>query len=211
VIPTPLDAEIAPDAATIPNPGSSSDHAPVPDAATVPNPGSTSDHAPVPDSATVPEPAPIPSATARYDLVYVRARRWDPGRPRTASLLQLDFEFEGSSLSLEAARGRRRAVDRHGTTALIVPERYRAAGLALADAARLAAESARRAEPELHPEPPRFHADHPMFFTFVVPFAGAGGTPAGPDTGLLVSVDKGDGHIWTDQEMGDYFDLIGPR
>ena len=154
--------------------------------------------------------APSPDS-AGYDLVYVRARHWDAARPRTASLLQLDFEFEGSSLSLEAARARRRAVDRHGTTALIVPERYRTAGTALSDAARLAAAAARRSQPGLRPDAPRFHADHPMFFTFVVPVAGAERAPAGPDTGLLVSVDKCDGHIWTEREMSDYFDLIGPR
>jgi len=146
-----------------------------------------------------------------YDLVYVRSTQWDAARTRTASLLQLDFEFEGSSLTLEAARARRRAVDRHGTTALIVPERYRTAGTALADAARLAAAAARRTEPGLRPEPPRFHADHPMFFTFAVPVAGAERAPAGPDPGLLVSVDKCDGHIWTEREMSEYFDLIGPR
>lgn len=160
-------------------------------------------------------PAPRDAASsldaAGYDLVYVRARQWDAARPRTDSLLQLDFEFEGSSLSLEAARARRRAVDRHGTTALIVPERYRTAGTALADAARLAAAAARRTEPGLRPEPPRFHADHPMFFTFAVPVAGAERAPAGPDPGLLVSVDKCDGHIWTEREMSEYFDLIGPR
>ena len=50
-----------------------------------------------------------------------------------------------------------------------------------------------------------------MFFTFVVPVAGAERAPAGPDTGLLVSVDKCDGHIWTEREMSEYFDLIGPR
>ncbi len=160
-------------------------------------------------------PAPRNTApsldAAGYDLVYVRARPWDATRPRTASLLQLDFEFEGSSLSLEAARARRRAVDRHGTTALIVPERYRTAGTALGEAARLAAAAARRMEPGLRPEPPRFHADHPMFFTFVVPVAGPERVPAGPDAGLLVSVDKCDGHIWTEPEMSEYFDLIGPR
>jgi hypothetical protein len=160
-------------------------------------------------------PAPRDSAPAHdspgYDLVYVRARPWDAVRPRTASLLQLDFEFEGSSLSLEAARARRRAVDRYGTTALIVPERYRSARTALAEAARLAAAAARRTEPGLRPEAPRFHADHPMFFTFVVPGAGAERAPAGPDEGVLVSVDKCDGHIWTDGEMREYFDLIGPR
>ena len=157
-------------------------------------------------------PSAAPSREAEgYDLVHVRARRWDPARPRTASLLQLDFEFEGSSLSLEAARARRRAVDRHGTTALIIPERYRTAGTALAEAARLAADAARRIEPGLRPEPPRFHADHPMYFTFVIPVAGAERAPAGPDAGLLVSVDKCDSHVWTEQEMREYSDLIGPR
>ncbi|MGD1034159.1 MAG: hypothetical protein ABR977_06985 [Candidatus Dormibacteria bacterium] len=146
-----------------------------------------------------------------YDLVYVRSTQWDAARTRTASLLQLDFEFEGSSLTLEAARARRRAVDRHGTTALIVPERYRTAAIALAEAARLAAAAARQIEPGLRPEPPRFHADHPMYFTFVVPLAEVERGLAGPDAGLLVSVDKCDGHIWTDDEMREYFELIGPR
>jgi hypothetical protein len=146
---------------------------------------------------------------AQYDLVHVRPRRWEAGRPRTASLLQLDFEFEGSSLSLEAARARRRAVDRLGITALIVPARYRTAGISLADAAQRAADAARQAGPELHPQPPRFHADHPMFFTFLVPAGVPEGSTARSASGLLVNVDKCDGHIWSDQEMDEHFTLIG--
>jgi hypothetical protein len=151
----------------------------------------------------------------QYDLVHVRAHRWTDGLPRTASLLQLDFEFEGRSLSLDAARARRHAVDRHGITGLIVPARYRTAGIRLEDAARRAAEAARAEGVDPGPTTPLLHADHPMYFTFRVPSVeGTGsvaGSASGAVSGLVVSVDKCDGHIWSDAEMSAYFGLIGPR
>lgn len=150
-------------------------------------------------------------ADARYDLVHVRPRPWDAGRIRTASLLQLDFEFAGSSLSLEAARAQRSAHDRHGISTLIVPARYGAAAIGVAQAALHAAAAIRTRGKGVRPEIPRLHADHPMFFTFQL----AGVEPKGPANrsvpGLLVSVDKCDGHIWSAREMVDYFALIGPR
>jgi len=155
--------------------------------------------------------AAAPHRDTPYDLVHVRAGPWDAGRPRTASLLQLDFEFEGSSLPLESARARRRAVDRHGITALIVPARYRSAETSLDDAEQVALEAARAAGIEVRPEPLRFQADHPMFFTFLIPASEPDVSAAWSVSGLLVSVDKCDGHVWTDQEMSAYFDLVGPR
>jgi hypothetical protein len=149
--------------------------------------------------------------TARYDLVHVRPRPWQDGQPRTASLLQLDFDFAGSALPLDEARAQRRAHDRHGITTLIVPARYRTAEVTLADATRAAWAAARAAGPGPRPEPPRFHADHPMFFTFLVPAAEPEAAAAGSGPGLLVSVDKCDGHIWSDEEMGEFFALVGPR
>ncbi len=155
--------------------------------------------------------APLPD-TPRYDLVHARPRPWEDGCPRTASLLQLDFDFAGSSLPLETARDQRRAHDRHGITTLIVPVRYRTPTITLADATDRAWAAARAAGPEPRPDPPRFHADHPMFFTFLVPAAEPQGpSPGGAASGLLVSVDKCDGHIWSDEEMNEYFALVGPR
>jgi hypothetical protein len=49
-----------------------------------------------------------------------------------------------------------------------------------------------------------------MFFTFLVPAAEPEGTAPGTP-GLLISVDKCDGHIWSDEEMAGLFALIGPR
>jgi hypothetical protein len=148
---------------------------------------------------------------ARYDLVHVRPRPWDAGRIRTASLLQLDFEFAGSSLSLEAARAQRRAHDRHGISTLIVPARYGAAAIGVAQAALHAAAAMRTTGKGPRREIPRLHADHPMFFTFQL----QGVEPKAPATravsGRLVSVDKCDGHIWSAEEMGEYFARIGPR
>ena len=154
--------------------------------------------------------APSPDDT-RYDLVHVRPRPWDAGRIRTASLLQLDFEFAGSSLSLDAARAQRRAHDRHGISTLIVPARYGAAAVGVAEAALRAAEAAPATGRRVRPEMPRLQADHPMFFTFQLP----GMEPKAPAgkavSGFLVSVDRCDGHIWSAKEMVDYFALIGPR
>ncbi len=154
--------------------------------------------------------APSPD-DARYDLVHVRPRPWEPGRIRTASGLQLDFEFAGSSLSLEAARAQRRAHDRHGISTLIVPARYGAAAIGVAQAALHAAAAMRTTGKGARPEIPRLHADHPMFFTFQLPAVEpeAPATTAAP--GRLVNVDKCDGHVWSAKEMADYFALIGPR
>ena len=153
----------------------------------------------------------------RYDLVHVRPRGWEAGRIRTASLLQLDFEFAGSSLSLEAARAQRRAHDRHGISTLIVPARYGAAAIGVAEAAIRAVQAAPATKPGVRPEMPRLHADHPMFFTFqlpaVEPKLPGGRRRRSPHLGkeLLFSVDKCDGHIWSTEEMGEFFALIGPR
>ena len=152
-----------------------------------------------------------PSDPTLYDLVHVRPRRWDRGGPRTASVLRLDFEFDGASLPLDTAREQRRALDRHGITALIIPARYRSASLSITEAAMRAAEAARPAGGRARSELPRLHADHPMFFTFLVPAAEGDGPATGLAAGLLIKVDKCDGHIWSDQEADEYFALIGPR
>ncbi len=151
----------------------------------------------------------VPDA-ARYDLVHVRPRPWESDRPRTASLVQLDFDFTGSSLALDAARAQRRAHDRHGITTLIIPVRYRAPALTLGEAAERASEAARAAGNGPRPDPPRFQADHPMYFTFLIPAVEPDG-PGSGSGGLPVSVDKCDGHIWSDEEMAEYFALVGPR
>jgi hypothetical protein len=158
--------------------------------------------------------APSPDDT-QYDLVHVRPRPWDAGRIRTASLLQLDFEFAGSSLSLDAARAQRRAHDRHGISTLIVPARYATAAIGIAEAALHALAAVRPRQKGVRPETPRLQADHPMFFTFQIStgeISAAGpGAPAGSASGLLVNVDKCDGHIWSAEEMATFFALIGPR
>src|ERR1035441_3810728 len=88
----------------------------------------------------------------RYDLVHVRPRGWEAGRIRTASLLQLDFEFAGSSLSLEAARAQRRAHDRHGISTLIVPARYGAGAIGVAEAGLHARGATRTTRKGVRPE-----------------------------------------------------------
>ena len=153
----------------------------------------------------------LPSDPTLFDLVHVRPRRWDGGGPRTASLLRFDFDFDGASLSLDAAREQRRVLDRHGITTLIVPARYRSASTSITEAAMRAAEAARAAGRLARFELPRLHADHPMFFTFLVPPAEGEGPATGAAVGLLIKVDKCDGHIWSDQEMDEYSALIGPR
>jgi hypothetical protein len=162
----------------------------------------------------LPETAAPSPDDARYDLVHVRPRAWEPGRIRTASLLQLDFEFAGSSLSLEAARAQRQAHDRHGISTLIVPARYGAAAIGIAEAALHALAAARPRRKGVRPEMPRLQADHPMFFTFQISTgeisAAEPGAPAG-SAGLLVNVDKCDGHVWSAEEMSEYFARIGPR
>jgi hypothetical protein len=155
--------------------------------------------------------ASSPDDDARYDLVHVRPRPWEPGRIRTASLLQLDFEFAGSSLSLEAARAQRRAHDRHGISTLIVPARYGAAAIGITEATLHALAAAPMTGAGVRREMPRLHADHPMFFTFRLPGVESEAPAAGAASGVLVSVDKCDGHIWSAEEMGEYFARIGPR
>jgi len=153
----------------------------------------------------------LPSDPALYDLVHVRPRRWDGGGPRTASLLRLDFDFDGASLTLDAAREQRRVLDRHGITALIVPARYRSASTSVTEAAMRAAEAARTAGRRGRFDVPRLHADHPMFFTFLVPSTEEDGPAMGQAAGRLIRVDKCDGHLWSDRETDEYFALIGPR
>ena len=158
--------------------------------------------------------APSPDDT-RYDLVHVRPRPWDAGRIRTASLLQLAFELAGSTLTLEAARAQRRAHDLHGISTLIVPARYAAAAIGIAEAALHALAAVRPRGEGTRPEMPPLQADHPMFFTFRISTgevsADEAEAPAGSASGLLVNVDKCDGHIWSAEEMATYLALIGPR
>ncbi|MGD1054416.1 MAG: hypothetical protein ABR950_11420 [Candidatus Dormibacteria bacterium] len=156
-------------------------------------------------------PAPPAAADARYDLVHVRPRPWEQGRIRTASLVELDFEFAGSSLTLEAARAQRQAHDRHGISTLIVPARYGAAAIGIAEAALHALAAAPPRGEAVRPEVPRLHADHPMFFTFQIRAAETDTPASGSASGRLVYVDKCDGHLWTAEEMAGYFALIGPR
>jgi len=159
----------------------------------------------------LPETAAPSPDDARYDLVHVRPRAWEPGRIRTASLLQLDFEFAGSSLSLEAARAQRQAHDRHGISTLIVPARYGAAAIGIAEAALHALAAAPAGSGSGRPEMPRLHADHPMFFTFQIRAADGEAPAAGSVSVRLVNVDKCDGHVWSAEEMSEYFARIGPR
>jgi hypothetical protein len=173
-----------------------------------------------------PGPQPIdpsvgpPGARSEYDLVHVRARPW-PERPHTAGLLGADFEFLGLALSLEAARARRRALDRHGITIHIVPVRYREEALAPREAVRRAQLALATPGLSRPPGPPRLLAEHPMLYLFEVPDPEVAGSPAeaGPSpTGpagvasiRLLAVDRCDGHVWTEDEVAAYFTLVGPR
>jgi hypothetical protein len=150
----------------------------------------------------------VPGGDPSYDLVYVRARPWR-GPPRSAALLASDFEFLGLALTLEAARARRRALDRHGITVHIVPVRYREAALGPGEAERHARPGAEPAGSAPSPGPPRLLAEHPMLYLFEVPGA-AGGRGGGTPT-RVVAVDRSDGHVWTDAEMAAYFSLVGRR
>jgi hypothetical protein len=162
---------------------------------------------------TEPPPESLSEPGAEYDLVYVRAHPWGSDPPRTASLLDLAFEFQGESLSLEIARSRRRSLDRHGITALIVPLRYREPALSITEARHRAEEVARSGRSDRKrgdSAQSRLLGEHPMFYTFRVPASGAD-RDGDPTAGTVVAVDRCDGHIWTDQEMDAYFTMIGPR
>jgi hypothetical protein len=147
-----------------------------------------------------------------YDLVHVRAGSWGAAPPKTASLVRLEFEFLGFALTLASARQRRRALDRHGVSVMVVPVRYRAGDLGDAEIARRgreALEAATAAHPEVRFEPPRLYGDHPMFSTFIA------GSPQLEregrfPPGLLAAVDRCDGHIWTEAELERYFIATGP-
>ncbi|HYA00342.1 MAG TPA: hypothetical protein VEK76_08330 [Candidatus Binatia bacterium] len=148
----------------------------------------------------------------RYDLVHVRTATGAPGHRSGVSLFRFEFEFMGESLSLEDARSRRRSLDRHGITALIVPERYREPALSAGEA-RSRAEEAVREEKKVGRSSRvgglRLHAEHPMFFTFLAPDAEA--KRAEGSSGRLITVDRCDGHLWSDEETTAYFSLVGPR
>ena len=130
---------------------------------------------------------------------------------RTASLLQLDFEFSGASLDLDAARAQRRALDRHGITVLIVPVRYRIAGTTLQDAESQARDALPGGRATTASGAVRLLSDHPMFFTFLAPGAGPDGSSGGLPEGHLVRVDKCDGHVWSRAEMDTHLALVGAR
>lgn len=153
-----------------------------------------------------------PDPDDRYDLVHVRARPWAGERPRTAGLVDFEFEFQGESLTLEIARSRRRALERHGITVLIIPVRYREPALSAGEA-RGRAEQAMRVDAvedcSRRAGAPRLHAEHPMFFTFLAPDDAA--ERAGGSPGRLIAVDRCDGHVWTEEETNAYFALIGAR
>lgn len=145
----------------------------------------------------------MPAEDERYDLVHVRLRPWR-GRPRSAALLGSDFEFLGLTLPLEAARDRRRALDRHGITVHIVPVRYRETSIEPAQAERQARRAAAPGGAD-RPGAERLLAVHPMLYIFT-----ADG-PADPTASRVVAVDRCDGHLWTDAEMVAYFALVGRR
>jgi hypothetical protein len=164
--------------------------------------------------------AASPDLDPSYDLVHVRARAWSEERPRTAALLELDFDFRGEHLDLEAARSRRRALDRHGISVLIIPARYREPTVTVAEAERRAVEAVGYEETQDQPGSPgrpRLHAEHPMFYVFRAASPsgeegdGTAHTGGGVSSGRLVSVDRCDGHLWTEEEKGEYFSLIGAR
>lgn len=96
-----------------------------------------------------------------------------------------------------------------------MPARYAGAAIGVAEAALHALAAVRPRAKGVRPEMPRLRADHPMFFTFQISTgeipAGEAEAPAGAAPGLLVNVDKCDGHIWSAEEMAAYFALIGPR
>jgi hypothetical protein len=144
----------------------------------------------------------VPADDSRYDLVHVRARPWRE-RPRSAALLGVDIEFLGLSLSLEAARARRKALDRHGITVHIVPVRYREAALGPGEAGRRARTAGGAAGASSPSGPPRLLAEHPMLYLFEV--------RAEETSTRVVSVDRCDGHLWTDEEVAAYFNLVGRR
>jgi hypothetical protein len=50
-----------------------------------------------------------------------------------------------------------------------------------------------------------------MFFTFQISAVEPDAPAAGSAPAFLVNVDKCDGHIWSAEELGEYFGLIGPR
>jgi hypothetical protein len=144
-----------------------------------------------------------------FDLVHVRAAPWGPQRALTPALIRLQFQFWGLDLPLDTARARRRALDRHGVSVILVPARYRNADLAMADAisrAREAVEAHRTSHPEQILEEPQLYAEHPAFYTFLAMSPDLREQSRIPP-GLLWAIDRADGHVWSDQEMERYHGL----
>jgi hypothetical protein len=112
-------------------------------------------------------------------------------------------EFAGLELPLAAARERRRGFPRR---AALVPVGYRTPQVS-AEAARERAERVLRERQKDYPsatfEEVRLYASHPMVYTFVTlspEWQQEGRVPGG----LLCSVDKVDGHVWTAAEQEQY-------
>ena len=169
--------------------------------------GSPEETSPGPESDALPDDLP-------YDLVYVRARPWSDGQPRTASLVQLDFEFLGESLPIVIARERRQTLDHHGVSVLIVPQRYRDPAIGLDDAGARSEEALREARaenPDLGLGMPRLYGDHPMYYTFLAVSAQMERAGDTFPPGLLVSIDKCDGHVWSEAELSEFVALVAAR
>lgn len=144
-----------------------------------------------------------------YDLVHVRATSWAGGTALTPALVRLDFHFWGLAIPLEAARARRRALDRHGVSVILVPARYRTAAITREEAGARAGEVVREhrlANPERDLEAPRLDAEHPAFYRFLAASSELRRQGRIPP-GLLVSIDRADGHLWADEEMALYHRL----
>jgi hypothetical protein len=164
--------------------------------------------------AAVREPRDGTDDDTAYDLVYVRARPWPDGRPHTASLVQLDFEFLGESLPIEVARERRQALDHHGVSVLIVPARYRRPAVDLEVAGARSEDAVREAmarDPALDLAAPRLYGDHPMYYTFLAVSERMERAGQTFPPGVLISIDKCDGHVWTAAELNEFLSLVSTR
>ena len=112
-------------------------------------------------------------------------------------------DFAGLGLPLDAARERRRESSRRMA---LVPSRYRTPGISLEDArdkAELVLRERQRDHPGVTFDDVRLYAHHPMVFTFAT-LSPQWQREARVPGGLLCSIDKVDGHVWTESEQEQY-------
>jgi hypothetical protein len=136
--------------------------------------------------------------------------RREPVPPELYDLVDVaSGRFAGLDLPLDEARQRRSELP--GRMA-VVPVRYRAPKISIDEAKARAAQALRergREYPGVTFEEARLYSYHPSVYTFVA-FSPEWRQEGRVPGGLLSSIDKADGHVWTAAEQQEYAQANAP-